>query len=130
MQLGSHYAPRRHSHPVEYVSYSGLDLQAETAMTHQLYCILHNAQQRTRPGPVAQPSVAFFPNSRLSLHPIIPCPHRGFVPQSGSTAEASWTVTDFRLAGYLAAPSQCESSPFRGWLLLIHRCYMAQRLHG
>ena len=59
IQFGSHCAPRRHPHPVEHISCSSLDIRAETAMTHRLYYILHDAQRRTRSNPITQSSMLF-----------------------------------------------------------------------
>lgn len=48
VQQDQHCAPRGPPLRVEGVSYSGQGLQAETAMTHQLSLVLHDAQRRAR----------------------------------------------------------------------------------
>lgn len=49
MQLDSHCAPRKRTHPAEHVSCSGLHLRAETTMTHWLHRPLHYARRRRDP---------------------------------------------------------------------------------
>lgn len=45
MQLDCHYAPGKRLYLAEHVSYSGLDLRAESTMTHRLYYPLHYTQR-------------------------------------------------------------------------------------
>ena len=53
------------------------------------------------------------------------------IPRSSSTVAASGTIIKAeRLAGPLAAPSQCGSSYIYCWSLLIHQLYMVQRRYS
>lgn len=77
MQQDHHCAPRKSPHRVEDISYYGRGLQAETAITHRLHGVFHDAQRRARS--VSQAlvgavlDVLFCETARLSSSRV-PCP--------------------------------------------------------